>query len=127
MLKLMTFEETIKRYEAGENAFDLAIEKWERIKEAIKSAHTVQHFILIARGATIKVALCVEYNDTCHLCPLETICNREIEGPFSTVMRALQAYCMAGDVLPPSPLINLVEQLIADLGAAKEAYMKLRH
>jgi hypothetical protein len=127
MLKLMTFEETIKRYEAGENAFDLAIEKWERIKEAIKSAHTIQHFILIAQGATIKVALCVEYNDTCYLCPLETICNREIEGPFSTVMRALQAYCMAGDVLPSSPLINLVEQLIADLGAAKEAYMKLRH
>lgn len=127
MMNLMTFEETVKRYEAGENAFDLAIEKWERIKEAIKSAHTIQHFIVIAQGATIKVALCVEYNDTCHLCPLETICNRETEGPFTTVMRVLQAYCMAGDVLPPSPLINLVDQLIADLEVKKEAYKKLRH
>ena len=127
MVKLMTFEETIKRYEAGENAFDLAIEKWVRIKEAIKSAHTIQHFILIAQGATIKVALCVEYNDTCHLCPLEAVCNRETEGYFSTVMRAMQAYCMAGDILPPAPLINLVDQLITDLESKKETHMKLKH
>jgi hypothetical protein len=42
-------------------------------------------------------------------------------------MRAIQAYCMAGDVLPPSPLINLVDQLIADLEEKKEAHMKLKH
>jgi hypothetical protein len=127
MLNLMTFEETIKRYEAGENAFDLAIEKWERIREAIRSAHSIQHYIAVTQGASIKVALCVEYNDTCHLCPLEATCNREQEGPFSTVIRALQAYCVAGDVLPQSTLLNLVDQLIADLKAKKEAFMKMRH
>jgi hypothetical protein len=42
-------------------------------------------------------------------------------------MRALEAYCMAGDVLPPSPLINLVDQLTADLETAKKAHIKLRH
>lgn len=127
MLKLMTFEETVKRYEAGENAFDLAIEKWERIKEAFKSAHTIQHFILIAQGATIKVALCVEFNDTCHLCPLESICHRGTEGLFATIIRVIQAYCVAGDVLPKSTLLNLVDQLIADLAEQKAEYMKLRH
>jgi hypothetical protein len=126
-MNLMTFEETVKRYEAGENAFDLAIEKWERIREAIKSAHSVQQFIVIAQGASIKVALCVEYNDTCHLCPLEAICTREQGGPFSTVIRALQAYCVAGDLLPPSTLLNLVDQLIGDLKAKKEEFMKMRH
>jgi hypothetical protein len=126
-MNLMTFEETIKRYEAGENAFDLAIEKWERIKEAIRSAHSVQQFIVIAQGASIKVALCVEYNDTCHLCPLEATCTRETGGPFSTVMRAMQAYCVAGDILPPSTLLNLVDELIADLKAKKEEFMKMRH
>jgi hypothetical protein len=127
MPHLMTFEETIKRYEAGENAFDLAIEKWERIKEAIRSAHSVQQFIVIAQGATIKVALSVEYNDTCHLCPLEGTCNQETEGPFSTVIRVMQASCVAGDILPPSTLLNLVDQLITDLKTKKEAFMKMRH
>jgi hypothetical protein len=126
-MNLMTFEETIKRYEAGENAFDLAIEKWKRIREAIRAAHSVQQFIVIAQGASIKVALCVEYNDTCHLCPLEETCTRETGGPFSTVMRAMQAYCVAGDLLPSSALLNLVDQLIADLEAKKEAFMRLRH
>jgi hypothetical protein len=126
-MNLMTFEETIKRYEAGENAFDLAIEKWVRIREAIRSAHSVQQFIVIAQGASIKVALCVEYNDTCPLCPLEATCNREKEGPFSTLIRVMQAYCVAGDVLPQSTLLNLVDQLIADLEAKKEEFMKMRH
>lgn len=127
MLNLMTFEETVERYEAGENAFDLAIEKWERIREAIRSAHSVQQFIVIAQGATIKVALCVEYNDTCHLCPLEATCNREKEGPFSTLIRLMQAYCVAGDILPQSTLLNLVDQLIDNLEAKKKEFMKMRH
>jgi len=127
MLNLMTFEETVERYEGGENAFDLTIEKWERIRQAIQSAHSIPHFVLIAQWASIKVALCVEFNDTCHLCPLETICHSGTEGSFATLMRVMQAYCVAGDVLPPSPLLNLVGQLIADLTEKKEAYMKLRH
>ena len=127
MPTLMSFEETIKRYEAGENAFDLAIEKWERIREAIKSAHTIPQFIVIARGASIKVALCIEFNDACHLCPLETTCRQGTEGLFNKVMRLLQAYCVAGDILPPSILLNLVDQLVDDLATKKEAYMKLRH
>ncbi len=127
MVKLMSFEETIKRYEEGENAFDLAIEKWVRIKEAIQSAYNIQHFILIVRGASIKIALCVEFNDNCHLCPLEKLCNREKEGLFGKVMRLIQAYCIAGDILPRSTLFNLVDQLIAELEKTKEEFMKLRH
>jgi len=127
MLNLMSFEETIKRYEAGENAFALAIEKWERIRGAIRTAHSPQHFVLIAQGALIKVALCIQFNDACHLCPLETICTRETEGLFGTVMRVMQAYCVAGDILPQSALLDLVNQLIAELKARKAEFMKLRH
>lgn len=127
MLNLMSFEEMIRRYEAGENAFDLTIEKWERIRGAIRSAQSPQHFVLITRGAAAKVALCVQFNDECHLCPLDTVCNREAEGRFGTVMRAMQAYCVAGDILPQATLLDLVAELIADLAARKEEFMKLRH
>jgi len=117
----------MKRYEAGENAFDLAIEKWVRIREAIKSAYSLQHFVLIVRGASVKIALCVEFNDNCHLCPLEKICSREKEGLFNKVIRLMQAYCIAGDLLPKSTLIGLTDQLIAKLEQIKEEFMKLRH
>ncbi|MBW2039005.1 MAG: hypothetical protein JRI46_05320 [Deltaproteobacteria bacterium] len=127
MFNLMGFEETMKRYEAGENAFDLAIEKWVRIREAIKSAYSLQHFVLIVRGASVKIALCVEFNDNCHLCPLEKICSREKEGLFNKVIRLMQAYCIAGDLLPKSTLIGLTDQLIAKLEQIKEEFMKLRH
>lgn len=127
MFNLMTFEETMKRYEGGENAFDLAIEKWSRIREAVKTAYHLQHFALIIRGASIKVALCVEFKDNCPLCPLEKICNAEREGPFATVIRLMQAYCIAGDVLPKSTLLDLVDQLIAKLDETKKEFMKLRH
>ncbi|RLB08269.1 MAG: hypothetical protein DRG50_00245 [Deltaproteobacteria bacterium] len=127
MVKLMSFEETMERYEGGENAFDLAIEKWVRIKEAIKTAYSLQHFVLIVRGASIKIALCVEFNDNCHLCPLEGICSREKEGLFSKVIRVMQAYCVAGDILPKSTLLDLVDQLISELQQIKEDFMKLRH
>ena len=127
MPALMTFEETIKRYEAGENAFDLTIEKWERIRGAITSAHSIPQFMMIARGASIKVALCIEFHDACHHCPLETTCQSGTEGPFYKVMRLFQAYCVAGDILPHSILLNHVDQLIEDLTAKKEAYKQLRH
>jgi hypothetical protein len=127
MVTLMSFEEMLRRYEDGENAFDLAIEKWVKIREAIKSSYSLNHFVLIMRGASIKIALCVEYNDNCFLCPLEKICSQEKEGLFSKIMRLLQAYCVAGDLLPKSTLIDLVDQLITELEQTKEEFIKLRH
>jgi hypothetical protein len=126
-VKLLSFEETIRRYEGGENAFDLAIEKWARIREAIKSSYSLNHFALIMRGASVRIALCVEYNDNCFLCPLEKICSQEKEGLFSKIVRLLQAYCVAGDILPKSTLIDLVDQLIIELEQTKKEFIKLRH
>lgn len=126
-MKLLSFEETMKRYESGENAFDLAVEKWVRIREAIKSSYSLNHFALIMRGASIRIALCVEYNDNCFLCPLGNICSQEKDGLFRKIVRLLQAYCVAGDILPKSTLIDLVDQLIKELEKTKEECIKLRH
>lgn len=38
MGKFITFREIVTRYEAGENAFDLTVEKWVRIRESLEIA-----------------------------------------------------------------------------------------
>ena len=44
MGSLVTFQEILARYEAGENAFDLTLEKWVKIRESLKDAFTVTHY-----------------------------------------------------------------------------------
>ena len=42
MGKFLTFPEVVTRYEAGENAFDLTVEKWVRIRNEGRSDGTVK-------------------------------------------------------------------------------------
>jgi hypothetical protein len=119
MGNLVTFQEILSRYEAGENAFDLTLEKWGKIRKSVENAFTLQHFREILDGAVIKVPLCFEYKDNCSICPLHGICSRGQDGSFSKFVRALQAYCIAGDLLPKSPLLRLADQIISELESCK--------
>ena len=124
MGSLVTFREIITRYERGENAFDLTLEKWVRIRESLKSAFTMTHYREILGAAVIKVPLCVEYQDNCARCPLQAICKRGDEGSFGKFMRAIEAYCIAGDLLPKSPLLGLADQIISELESCKRESLK---
>ncbi len=124
MADLVTFQEILKRYEAGENAFDLSLEKWVKIRESLKNASTMSHYREILGAAMIKVPLCLEYQDNCAICPLHTICSRGKEGSFGKFMRAIQAYCIAGDLLQSSPLLRLADQIISELEFCKRETLK---
>jgi len=124
MGNLATFQELLIRYERGENAFDLTLEKWVRIRESLKSASTMPQLREIMGAAAIKVPLCLEYKDNCAICPLHAICNRGQEGSFGKFMWAIQAYCIAGDVLPKSPLLGLADQIISELGFCKKESLR---
>jgi hypothetical protein len=119
MGNLVTFQEILTRYEAGENAFDLTLEKWVKIRESMKNAFTISHYREILGAAMIKVPLCLENHDNCAICPLHAICSRGQEGSFGKFMRAIQAYCIAGDLLPKSPLLGLADQIISELESCK--------
>lgn len=54
MGSLVTFQEIITSYEGGENAFDLTLEKWARIRESLKNAFTMTHYREILGAAVIK-------------------------------------------------------------------------
>jgi hypothetical protein len=124
MGKLVTFQEIVTRYEAGENAFDLSVEKWVTIREYLESALSLPEFREILEAASIKVPLCLEYNDNCAICPLGAVCGKGQEGSFGKFIRAIQAYCIAGDLLPKSRLLALADQLISELKAYKKESLK---
>jgi hypothetical protein len=124
MGKLVSFREIVTRYEAGENAFDLSVEKWVRIREYLESALSLSEFREILEAASIKVPLCLEYNDNCAICPLGAVCGKGQEGSFGKFIRAIQAYCIAGDLLPKSRLLALADQLLSELKACKRESLK---
>jgi hypothetical protein len=124
MGKFVTFREIATRYEAGENAFDLTVEKWVRIRESLEIALSASHFREILEAASIKVPLCLEYKDNCAICPLGAVCGKGQEGSFGKFIRAIQAYCIAGDLLPKSPLLGLADQIISELEAYKKESVK---
>ena len=124
MGKFVTFREIVTRYEAGENAFDLTVEKWVRIREYLEIALSVSHFREILEAASIKVPLCLEYKDNCAICPLVTVCGKGQEGSFGKFIRGIQAYCIAGDLLPKSPLLRLADEIISELEVYKKESLK---
>jgi hypothetical protein len=124
MGKLVTFRQIVTRYEAGENAFDLTVEKWVRIRESLEKTFTLSHFKEILDAASIKVPLCLQYKDNCALCPLWAVCGKGQEGSFGKFIRVIQAYCIAGDLLPKSPLLGLADQMISELQAYKKESVK---
>jgi len=124
MGKLVTFREIVTRYEAGENAFDLTVEKWVRIREDLESALSLSEFWEILEAASIKVPLCLEYKDNCAMCPLWALCGKGQEGSFGKFIRAIQAYCIAGDLLPKSRVLALADQLISELKPSKKESLK---
>jgi hypothetical protein len=123
---LLTFKEIITRYKRGESALDLTLEKWVRIRQSLKGALTISHFKEILEAAVIKAPFCLENQDNCAICPLQNICSRGQEGSFGKFIRAIQAYCIAGDILPKSTLLGLANQIISELESCKrESLQKL--
>ena len=75
-------------------------------------------------GTSIKVPLCLEYKDNYAICPLRAVCGKEQEGSFGKFIRAIQAYCIARDLLPKSRLVVSADQLISELKIYKKDSLK---
>jgi len=48
-------------------------------------------------------------------CPLHAVCGKREEGLHGRFIRAIQAYCIAGDLFPKVPLLRLVDQIITEV------------
>lgn len=111
----MDLKEMGIRYNEGEDSLDLTIEKWTRIYGFLQSAFSLAHFTEALQAAVIPIFLCVEYKDRCELCPLFRICEKGRSDDFDRVMRTIQAYTIAGDVLPKEAILGILGNFLEEL------------
>ena len=115
MQKLMDFREMEQKYSGGEDALELTVAKWKRIYEFLESAFTLDHFSAALQAAVVPIFLCVEYRDRCEFCPLFRVCERGRSQVFNKVIRVMQSYAIAGDILPREPLMGVIGNFLAEL------------
>jgi hypothetical protein len=115
MNKLMDFKEMEQKYNSGEDSLELTIEKWIRILEFLATAFSLDHFNEALQAAMVPLFLCVEYRDRCDFCPLFRVCEKGRSQIFNKVVRVMQAYTIAGDILPKETLLGVVENFVDEL------------
>lgn len=116
MSQLMTIFEMQKRYQKKEDPFDLSLEKWVRIRQFLETGLTLSDFKDLFQAANIPIPFCYEYQiKDCLGCPLEKICGRGKGEKFVNVMRLIQAYVLAGDMLPKEPLMSGIDNFVMEL------------
>ena len=119
MKKLMDLKEMEKRYGGGEDSLELTVEKWTRIYKFLETSFDLRHFAEALQAAVVPIFLCVEYKERCEFCPLFRICERGKSEDFIKVMRILQSYTIAGDILPKEPLLGVVGDFLEELEKCK--------
>lgn len=123
MITLLNFEEMVNRYKQGEDPFELAIEKWVRLRDfLLKKADPARYREAFQCGCT-KILFCLDYKDHCPLCPLEKICF-DGQSLYYQIMRFLQVYSLAGSLLPRGPLIELIDFYIRDLNGYRQEWLR---
>jgi len=123
----MTFEEMKKRYGAGEDSLELTLDKWGRIKQFSAKAFLISHYQDILRAAVVPIFLCTEYVNQCSLCPIYEVCKQGRSDEWVTVMRVIQAYAIAGDLLPKEPFMGHIEQFLEKINMCREEAVAKAH
>jgi len=126
MVKLLELEEMERRHRRGEDPFDLAIEKWVRIREFLVEKGDPARFKQAFDCGSTKIIFCLDYKNHCSLCPLEGVCF-DSQSLYYQVMRHLQVYSLAGALLPRAPLIDLIEAYIQNLRSRRDEWLKKSH
>lgn len=119
-MSLMTFKEMKKRYEEGEDALDLTLEKWECILKYSETIYRLSQFQDLLEAAVVPVFLCDEYGTRCPSCPIFDLCKQGRSEEWSTLMRIVQAYAIAGDMLPKESLCSQIEIFYNKLKVCKD-------
>ncbi|MCP4715146.1 MAG: hypothetical protein GY868_08525 [Deltaproteobacteria bacterium] len=116
----MTFEEMKRRYSEGADSLELTMEKWERIFTFSKEVFYLNDFQDLLKAAVVPIFLCTEYANQCHICPIYVVCKQGRSEEWIKLMRVVQAYAIAGDLLPREPLEGQIEAFVGKLKLCRE-------
>ena len=123
---LLELEEMVRRHKQGEDPFELAIERWVRIRDyLIKKADPERYREAFHCGST-KIIFCLDYKDHCPFCPMENVCF-DSQSLYYQIMRSLRVYSLAGALLPREPVIQPIESYIGDLREYRDEWLKKSH
>ena len=126
MATLLDMEEMVRRHKQGEDPFDLAIEKWVRIRDYLMKQAGPDRYREAFHCGSTKIIFCLDYKDHCPFCPMENVCF-DSQSLYYQIMRSLQVYCLAGALLPREPVIQLIESYIGDLRGYRDVWLKKSH
>ena len=123
MVNLLGLGEMEQRHKKGEDPFDLAIEKWMRIKDFLLEKADPERYKEAYQCGLSKVIFCLDYKSYCHLCPLSSACLNH-ESLYYQIMRHLHVYSLVGTLLPLGPVIELIEKYIIDMRSYRQDWLK---
>jgi len=123
MVTLLDFDEMVSRHKNGEDPFELAIEKWVRLRDFLLNKADPDRYREAFQCGSTKILFCLDYKDHCQLCPLEQVCF-DSQSLYYQIMRFLQVYSLAGALLPRGPLIELLDFYIKDLNGYRQEWLK---
>ncbi|MBP1722471.1 MAG: hypothetical protein H6Q44_176 [Deltaproteobacteria bacterium] len=126
MATLLDMEEMVRRHKQGEDPFDLAIEKWVRIRDYLMKQAGPDRYREAFHCGSTKIIFCLDYKDHCPFCPMENVCF-DSQSLYYQIMRSLQVYSLAGALLPREPVLQLIESYIGDLRGYRDAWLKKSH
>ncbi len=114
-MQLISFDEMKNRYYGGEDSLELTVEKWERIHAYSKSVFNLSHYQELLQGAVVPIFLCTEYANQCRMCPIYGICKQGTSEHWTNLIRVMEAYAVAGDLLPRETLVNHIDVFLNKL------------
>jgi len=126
MDRLLDLEEMNRRHKEGEDPFDLAIEKWVRIREYLLENGGASHYQEAFQNGLSKILFCLDYQERCLLCPLERIC-LDGQSRYYQIMQQLQTYAQAESPLSREPLLKLIDSYIGELRQYREGWLRKSH
>jgi len=121
--RLLTFQDIVARYRRGENLFDITIEKWAGIKDSFHALEELSELGPIIRSARSGGAFCLEYQESCLICPLERGC-RDQEGTYQTIVKLMYLYASSGHREFKNQTIRHIDKFLEELEEYKEEFRR---
>jgi hypothetical protein len=121
--RLLTFQDIVTRYRRGENLFDITIEKWAGIKDSFHSLEQMSELGPIIKSARSGGAFCLEYQESCLICPLERWC-KDQEGTYQTIVKLMYLYASSGQKEFKNQTLKHIEKFLEELEEYKEEFRR---
>jgi hypothetical protein len=124
--RLLSLHEITARYRRGENLFDITLEKWAGIRDALDALEELSDLNPIIKSARTGGAFCLEFQEDCLICPLEKWC-KDPQGTYQTIVKLMYLYASSGQKEFKHQILKHIEKFLEELEEYKEEFRRRLH